>query len=606
MIPGSRRSAREKGQRAAQNASPAQSGGYFNAAVPGRSSSGWLARAITLPARHIHWKILLPFAALSVGIALAGSAVVTRLVSDSLEERFSARLAGAGDEASGAIVADELQHRSVLDSIASVDGVVSAVDSRDRQKLAALVEPIVANYRTDLVEVLDPQGVRLLGLVLADPASRTYANLNDNSARGTWPIVRRVASGAGGDPAADKPADIVSTPQGIALYTAAPVYRETHLVAIVLAGTRLDSILPVAKNEAVADVTVYDTSGLPLASTFPAEREGGVREVMRPAVPGASAPRPGAREQRTVLGRTYEVAYGQLEIAHVPVGLYSIALPTSIASSAGVARWSAMRLLGLAAVAVFLVGAATAWLVGAPLRRVANAARAAASADPPARTGLHGRDEIGRIAAAVDAMADRIQRQHLATLETLVTALDSTVPGAHGHCVRVGQLAVAIGEALGVDAAGLDDLQVGGYLHDVAGLAFRDEVHRKRATVLAGERHLLELHPRIGLGLLDVAELAPRLASASSETHHVAPQSALLRATVAAADLSDALRNVEPLRSKLDQSAALAIMENEVRDGVLPADVVAAMAAVLAAWSTQDPAMAPAPGDRSADEGEAA
>jgi len=56
----------------------------------------WPGRVFSYPGTHIRWKIIAPYALLTVAIALAGTYLVTRLVAGSLDERFNNQLAEAG------------------------------------------------------------------------------------------------------------------------------------------------------------------------------------------------------------------------------------------------------------------------------------------------------------------------------------------------------------------------------------------------------------------------------------------------------------------------------------------------------------------------------
>src|SRR5712692_9313455 len=92
--------------------------------------------------RHLRWKIVLPFAALSLVVALAGTYLTTRVVAGSLGERFDNQLLQASRVASDAFVRREQKHLEVLRAITFSEGVATAIDSHDSVQLGRLVQPI--------------------------------------------------------------------------------------------------------------------------------------------------------------------------------------------------------------------------------------------------------------------------------------------------------------------------------------------------------------------------------------------------------------------------------------------------------------------------------
>ena len=121
----------------------------------------------------------------------------------------------------------------------------------------------------------------------------------------------------------------------------------------------------------------------------------------------------------------------QLQVTSVPVDgtrwTYAVATPEWKALA--VVRDQSRRNLaaaGATALVALLVASAFAGWLARPLSRVQDAARALAAGDLSQRTGLTGRDEIGQLGAAFDAMADALAvkdaelRRHAESLERRV------------------------------------------------------------------------------------------------------------------------------------------------------------------------------------------
>ncbi|MCC7366765.1 MAG: HD domain-containing protein [Dehalococcoidia bacterium] len=544
-------------------------------------------------AQRIHWKLMLPYALLTVFFAVLGTYLVTRLVTGSLEERFTNQLAESSRVASDAVVRRERTHLEMVRGVAYTVGVPEALAAHDAATLQGLVEPLAANAKTERVEVLDRNGARVLGLGLNDPATLTYTPLTEADDRASWSLVADVLSGRS-DGTGDKWAQLAWTGQGPALYTAGPIRDlDGNVAGVVLVGSLLQSFLPAVKLEALADVTFYDAAGTPLASTFyfGAEEQASLAVAREAGMAGGIL-----RERKSLFGRDYELVYGDLRLRNEVVGQYSVALPSKYISSAGSSAQLRMSVL-FAAITAAVLG--LGWLIArrltGPLLRLVGAARAFSDGDLSARSGLRRGDEIGELAESFDRMAERLQRQHLATVGALASAIDARDPYTAGHSIRVGHLSSDIGRTLGLGRAELQHLLVGGYLHDIGKIGVRDSVLLKSGQLTPQEREIIEQHPRIGLEILAPAEL-PEAVLAIVGGHHerlngtgypLALRDDELSAfprIAAVADIYDALTTDRPYRKAMEVGEALHLLRREADAGLLDPGVVSAMRHLAREW----------------------
>src|SRR2546426_2266380 len=306
------------------------------------AGSQWVStRVLSWPFRHIRWKIVLPYAFLTVVIAVIGSYLATKAVTDSLQERFENQLAEAGRVTSDKVVRKEKEHLETVRAVAFTDGVANAVQTGDRGALMSLVQPIATNAAVERLEVLDAQGNRVTALRLANASSLTYEQVSDTDLPASWPLVQRVLQGQS-DERGDKFAQIIETSSGYVLWTAGPIVTDSGRAGVVLVGTTLETFVRQSKAEALADVTVYDFTGNPLTSTFPIGERASAQEAsldMSPAVVDnsikGSVDGSVIREQRSLFSRSYDLLYGRLELRGQVVGLYSVGLPTNFIFNAG-------------------------------------------------------------------------------------------------------------------------------------------------------------------------------------------------------------------------------------------------------------------------------
>jgi putative nucleotidyltransferase with HDIG domain len=554
-------------------------------------------RLLRYPARHLRWKIIAPYIVLSALIAAGGTYLVTRLVVGSLEERFNNQLAEAARVTADSFVRRERSHLEVVRGVAFTEGVADATAEGNDLALAALANPIAANAGAERVEVLNASGERVYGAQLQSDGGGTYSSLQDDATtRASWPMVQQVLSG-GQDALGDKFAQIVQTEDGFFLYTAGPIRRDSAVVGVVLVGSSLQSFLPSAKNEALADVTVYGFDGTPIGSTFTDISNHDEADL----TPASEALAQGARQQairehKNLYGREFDLLYGELVIRNESVALYSVALPTSFILEAGAAtRWQMGSLFAIG----MLATVATGWLIARsltqPLFRLVNVARAVTAGDLTARAASRAEDEVGILATSFDEMTARLQRQHLQTVKALTGAIDARDPYTLGHSVRVGQLAVSLGEALGLPAGVLQHLEIGGYLHDIGKIGVRDAVLLKPGALTPEERLMIELHPKIGLDILAPVDLPveviefvaghhEKLDGSGYPAHFHANDISIIARIASVADIYDALTTDRPYRGALSPAEALAIMRREVWDGKLDQGVVETLEGLVPKW----------------------
>jgi putative nucleotidyltransferase with HDIG domain len=412
--------------------------------------------------------------------------------------------------------------------------------------------------------------------------------------RSAWTIVQSVLAGQSDD-LGDKFAQIVETPQGYALYTAGPLRDGERLTGVVLVASMLDSFLPVAKGEALADITVYGFDGDVLSSTFSGA---GSEEVdLTPAASALDAASESAvREHKTLSGRDFDLLYGELRIRNDVVGIYSVGLPSSFIISAGATtRWQMGLLFAGGMVAILVIGWFVARGLTRPLLRLVQVATRVTAGDLTARSHIKSVDEVGVLASSFDRMTERVQRQHLQTIRALTSAIDARDPYTLGHSVRVGQLAVMLGEAFDMKESDLQHLEIGGYLHDIGKIGVRDNVLLKPGALTPEERKMIEMHPKIGLDILAPVELASeviefvaghheKLDGSGYPDHKQRTEISMIARIASVADIYDALTTDRPYRGAMTPSAALSVLRREVEQGALDRRVVAAMERLVHSW----------------------
>ena len=112
----------------------------------------------------IRWKITLPYLLLALVIAFGAVQVISRVVFDTVDERFASQLIEAGKLASAGMVDEESRLLENLRLIANVQGVADMLTSGSPEKLRDTLLPITVNNSVELVEILDGKGNLFLSM----------------------------------------------------------------------------------------------------------------------------------------------------------------------------------------------------------------------------------------------------------------------------------------------------------------------------------------------------------------------------------------------------------------------------------------------------------
>jgi putative nucleotidyltransferase with HDIG domain len=95
-----------------------------------------------------------------------------------------------------------------------------------------------------------------------------------------------------------------------------------------------------------------------------------------------------------------------------------------------------------------------------------------------------------------------LKNAYIGILEILSKYLESTDRYTKGHSVRVSELAMEIAIAMGLPRGQVENIRVGGLLHDIGKIEISSEILRKAAELTLEERALIDTHSATGASLL--------------------------------------------------------------------------------------------------------
>jgi putative nucleotidyltransferase with HDIG domain len=154
-------------------------------------------------------------------------------------------------------------------------------------------------------------------------------------------------------------------------------------------------------------------------------------------------------------------------------------------------------------------------------------------------------------------------------LEAFATAIDVKHVNIHGHSLRVGHYAQAIGEALGMDPSEVASLRSAGYLHDIGKVAVDKRLFEKASKLDAEEYKEMRDHTIVGHQIVSHVQFPWPQIPEIVRWHHERgdgsgypdglrgdemPQAVRI---VALADTFDAMTSERPYRERLSIGSAL-------------------------------------------------
>ena len=154
-------------------------------------------------------------------------------------------------------------------------------------------------------------------------------------------------------------------------------------------------------------------------------------------------------------------------------------------------------------------------------------------------------------------------------LEAFATAIDVKHVNIHGHSLRVGRYAAAIGEAMGADAGEVAALRSAGYLHDIGKVAVDRRLFSKPAALNPEEFREMADHTVVGHQIVSSVQFPwPKIHEAVRWHHERSDGSGYPDALsgdelpmpvriMALADTFDAMTSTRPYRESLSLGSAL-------------------------------------------------
>jgi putative two-component system response regulator len=181
------------------------------------------------------------------------------------------------------------------------------------------------------------------------------------------------------------------------------------------------------------------------------------------------------------------------------------------------------------------------------------------------------------------AYTDELERAE-SVLFALARSIEEKDPYTEGHCERLAEYSVRLGQRLQLPAQEIQALRRGGIVHDIGKVAVPDSILLKCGPLTLEEQEVLQRHPIAGENIcaplksfhsvLPIIRHHHEKQDGTGYPDHLRGEEVPLTARVLQiVDVYDALTTTRPYKSALPRSDALAIMKQEVQKGWWDANV---------------------------------
>jgi HD-GYP domain-containing protein (c-di-GMP phosphodiesterase class II) len=103
-----------------------------------------------------------------------------------------------------------------------------------------------------------------------------------------------------------------------------------------------------------------------------------------------------------------------------------------------------------------------------------------------------------KLALANAGNFDNLERTFLETVEALANALEANDEYTSSHARWITDLALKVGEELGLEGSSLKRLELGALFHDIGKIGIPETILAKPGPLTSAEREVVETHPELG------------------------------------------------------------------------------------------------------------
>ncbi len=463
----------------------------------------------------IRAKITIPFLLISLAMALGMAFVLYQIIFENIDQRFNTQLVESGKLASEWMVQEENQRLNTLRLLTFTQGVGDTLRNGKSDQLRLDTWGLVIGHQEDAVEFLDRQGKLILSMRHRPDSQKVEDYLFSSGGDFNylqWPFVKAVFSGVANHQT-DKYSGLGRASWGDYFYVSGPVYDNAdNFVGVVLVGRAIPNLVREMRLDILAQVTIYDMNGMPIASTYTAPPLT-ISEVKTTLAKQAdSSLRIDGNFQRSLTFSHIDYAeiLGAWKLHGNDAGLIGTAIPKNfLVQTSSSTRGQIALLVGLGLFLVLIGGGIIASYITRPLLNLVTASKEIAKGNLKINVQPQSNDEVAVLTENFNTMIASITRSH----DDLIKAYDSTLLGwsratdlrdneTQQHTQQVTRLAVQLAQRMGLSGNDLANIYRGALLHDVGKIGVPDYILRKPGKLTEIEWVEMRKHPEYAYAML--------------------------------------------------------------------------------------------------------
>ncbi len=451
-------------------------------------------------------KIILPYFLIVLLLAFGVAYVGTRLVFDTIEERFVNQLIEAGKLSSNWMAQEEDRRLETLRLVARAQGITELIQTRNAEKLRELVYPIAVNAREQALVVLDAEGVALLSMYHVDGGKlEEYEFSRGDESFKQQPFIQAILKNTS-DARGDKFADVIKNARNHYFFVAGPIIdAKSQVIGVVIVGKTLTTLATEIRQTTLAQVAFYHNDGTIYATTL-AQTPALSSDIIASMTPSQSATRrfqAANIDYRQVVGSWK--ARGNREL-----GWQGIAFAENFLVRVSQNTWI---IIFVAALIALLLVVVTGWFISGfianPIVQLERAAARVAAGDLQVHVEPSGNDEVSSLTHRFNQMVTNLFRSQMdliaaydLTLEGWIKMLDLRDRETMGHSQRVTNFTLELARRLKVPEEQMDYVRRGALLHDIGKMAIPDAILLKDGPLTPEEWQVMRQHPAYAMQML--------------------------------------------------------------------------------------------------------
>lgn len=352
-------------------------------------------------APRLSFKLTLPYVALAMVLSLATIYVVAQGQANKVTADFSRQIADARVRVSDSVVQTEREQIDNARTLARLSGLAAALRVGNSATLQELLEPFAISQRIERIVLLRSDGQPAIGVQSQGSAVLPFdVDPAIDQLPGVVAVLQKKFDAKG-----DKFVALVNEPHGIVLYTVAPVYDGNTQVGALMVGVSTLTLMERWRSATLADVTLYDAGGQPLATSLGAQEPSTLEQSARTSRPQYRTLSLGSRDYGEVVAPL--MLRGEVQPEFIGVAISTAGQNDQFEQS----QMGLLPIFGLGLVATFLLGILLSQRITRPITALARAAEGVAAGnldhDLPVTTG----DEIGALTSSFNTMIDGLRER---------------------------------------------------------------------------------------------------------------------------------------------------------------------------------------------------